>query len=60
MGSAAFAGHLDLGDFGCRVEVANRLIISESVCNALLFITYASLSTGSREADIVGLTAKEL
>ena len=42
MGSAAFDGHLDLGDFGCRGKVANRLIISENVCNALLLVTYAS------------------
>ena len=42
MGLAAFGGHLDLGAFGCRVIVANRLIISENVCNALVFITYAS------------------
>ena len=47
MGLAGFDGHLDLGDFGCRGKVANRLIISENVCNAQLFITYASFSAVS-------------
>ena len=52
----ALDGHLDLGAFGCRVIVANRLIISENVCNALVFITYASFSTVTRVSDIVGYT----
>ena len=41
---------------GCRVIVANRLIISENVCNALVFITYASFSTVTRVSDNVGYT----
>ena len=56
MGLAAFGGHLDLGAFGGRVIVTNRLIISENVCNALVFITYASFSTVTRVSDIVGYT----
>ena len=56
MGLAAFGGHLELGAFGCRVIVANRLIISENVCNALVFITYASFSTVTRVSDNVGYT----
>ena len=36
----------DLGDFGVRVKVANRLNISENVCNALLFYNICIIFNG--------------